>query len=67
MNSRLRRVAIQLYTLRVAGKSIHDRPANATGLIDLKTEVIVRASNWVVMLMNDEMSACRASKVFGVK
>lgn len=66
MNSRLCRVSIQPYALRVARESVHDRPAGAAGLIDLKTEVIVRASNWVVMLMNDEMSTCRASKVFGV-
>lgn len=48
-------ITIQPHAVRVPGQPVHDGPADAAGLVDLQTEVIVGACNWVVMLVDDEM------------
>lgn len=63
MYPRLSRVAIQSGRVWVSRKSIHDRPTDTACLVDLKAEVIVRACNRVVMLMDDKMSTLLTSSV----
>ena len=64
MHPRLRRISVQLSTIRIARESVHDRPADRTRLRDLEAKVVVRACDGVVVLVNDEVMAFRVTVAF---
>lgn len=61
MDASLGSIAIQPTTVGISRKAIHDGPADATGLVDLKAEVIVGAGHGVVVLMDHEVRAAGAA------
>lgn len=63
MNPRLRRVSVQSLRIRIPRETIHDCPARAAGPVDLKTKVVVRACDGVVVLMDDKVCAIGAVEV----
>lgn len=57
MDARFRSIAIQSHTVRVAGQAVHDGPTDAAGFIDLKSQVVVRAGDRMVMLVYYKVAA----------
>ncbi|PNY26441.1 Uncharacterized protein TCAP_03629 [Tolypocladium capitatum] len=57
MDSRLRRVPVQPLAVRVPRQAVHDGPANAARAVDLQAQVVVRASDGVVVLVDDKVRA----------
>lgn len=63
MNAGFGGVSIQTDTVWIAGEAVHDGPACAAVLVDLKAQVIVCACDRVVMLVNDKVGAVFGSRV----
>lgn len=57
MYPRLRGIPIRSHAVPVAWQTVHDGPTNTTGAVDLQTEVIVRARDGVVVLVDDKVGA----------
>ena len=54
-------ITVQPLTVGVPRWAIHYGPADAAGLIDLETEIIVSSGDGVVMLVDDEVGAAGAA------
>lgn len=54
-------IAVQPTAVGISRQAVHDGPADATGLVDLKAEVIVGAGHGVVVLMDHEVRAVGAA------
>lgn len=48
-------ITVQPHAIGVTRQAVHDGPADAAGLVDLQTEVIVGARDRVVVLVDDEV------------
>jgi hypothetical protein len=57
MNSGLGGVAVQPSAVGVSGQTVHDGPADAAVAIDLEAEIVVGASDGMVVLVDDEVGA----------
>lgn len=67
MNPCLGGISIQSNTIWVTWEPVHDGPTSTACLIDLEPEIIMRAGDGVVMLMNDEVSTLGISYVARVE
>lgn len=61
MDASLGGIAVQPTAVGIARQAVHDGPADATGLVDLKAEIIVGAGHGMVVLMDHKVRAARAA------
>lgn len=59
MHPRLRRISIQFPAVWIPRETIHDCPAEGTRLGKLESQIIMRASYRVIVLMDHKMVAVR--------
>lgn len=60
MHARLSGVAVEPHAVRVPRHAVHDGPRRAAGRVNLKAEIIVRARNGMVVLVDYKVCAERA-------
>lgn len=66
-SSTVHAAAVHASSITAVASTVHDGPACAAGGVDLQPEVVVRASDGMVMLVDDEVGAKGGASVGGVE